>query len=59
MQLVNKRIIEWHLLLKYNYVIVIDPMIDLMLERFFTIEIILLIGVHSQRQSLSLISHIT
>ena len=47
MQLVNESIIEWHPLLKYNYVIVIDPMIDLMLERFFTIEIILLIGVHS------------
>ena len=40
---IESSIIEWHPLLKYNYVIVIDPMIDLMLERFSTIEIILFI----------------
>ena len=40
---IESSIIEWHPIFKYNYVIVIDPMIDLMLERFSTIEIILFI----------------
>ena len=40
---IESRVIEWHPIFKYNYVIVIDPMIDLMLERFSTIEIILFI----------------